>query len=130
MPLKICSDHHTKSLLQIFEDMEAYDKTKPLWKAKSQAMIDLILLIDKTFPDKDIWAYTSHYRLILVPEDRTFCKCTIIIESHGLPDYAINYSLPEDQSPWPYARMHGSAENIKEAIKYIEIAMLNSGGWK
>lgn len=65
MPITVCKNHSSKSLIEIYEEIANYDNN-PIWKNKSKAMIDLIHLINQIFTDTQIWGLTSHDRLVLL----------------------------------------------------------------
>jgi hypothetical protein len=68
MPITVCKNHSSNSLIGIYEDVANYDNN-PVWKIKSKVMIDLINLINESFTETQIWGLTSHDRLILLSEN-------------------------------------------------------------
>lgn len=72
---------------------------------------------------------TSLYHLKLLAEDTYQSPWYISIISSGPENTWIDYMLPEQQQPWPNARVKGETASHDEAIKYIIIAMTESGGW-
>lgn len=44
--------------------------------------------------------------------------------------YFIEYSMPEEQAPWPYAWVKGEATSTEDAKEMVLTAMRLSGGWK
>jgi len=129
MPITVCKNHSSKSLIGIYEELANYDKN-PVWKTKSQAMIDSINLINQVFIETQIWGLTSHDRLVLLSENTWESKWHVIIENIGSKEYYFEYLIPENKSPWKNGIVKGVAPSIVEAKKYLGIAMRESEGWK
>lgn len=127
MPITVCEDHSSKSLIELYEELENYEN--PVWSSKSKLMIELINLINQTFVDTQIWGLTSHDRLVLLNENMWNSRWHVIIESYGYKDYCFEYAIPESKSPWENGMVRGFA-TIAEARRYLIIAMNESEGWK
>ena len=127
MPITVCKNHSSKSLIGIYEEIVNYDKN-PVWKIKSQAMIELINLINQIFMSTQIWGLTSHHRLVLLSEDNWDSKWHVIIENIGSKEYYFEYLIPEQKSPWENGVVKGVASSIVEAKTYLGIAMKESEG--
>ena len=129
MPITVCKNHSSKSLIGIYEEVANYDNN-PVWKIKSKAMIDLINQINEIFTDTQLWGLTSHDRLVLLSENNWDSKWHVIIENIGSKEYYFEYLIPENKSPWENGTTKGVARSLDEAKKYLGIAMRESEGWK
>jgi len=129
MSITVCTKHSRKSLIELYKEVANYDNN-PVWKVKSKAMLDLIDLINETFPKTQIWGLTSHDRLVLLTEDNWDSNWYVIIENIGNNEYYFEYLIPENKSPWPNGIVKGVAQSLKEAKKYLGISMKESEGWK
>lgn len=128
MPINVCKNHSSKSLIGIYEEVANYD-SNPVWKKKSEAMISLINEINRIFTTTQIWGLTSHDRLVLLTENRWDSRWHVIIENIGNNEYYFEYLIPDYKSPWENGTIKGVASSIEEAIKYLGIAMRESEGW-
>ncbi len=128
MPINVCKNHSSKTLIGIYEEVANYD-SNPVWKKKSEAMISLINEINRIFTVTQIWALTSHDRLVLLTENRWYSRWHVIIENIGGNEYYFEYLIPDYKSPWKNGTIKGVASSIKEAVKYLGIAMRESEGW-
>jgi hypothetical protein len=128
MPINVCKNHSSKTLIGIYEEVANYN-SNPVWRKKSQAMISLINEINKIFVTTQIWGLTSHDRLVLLTENKWDSRWHIIIENIGNNEYYFEYLIPDYKSPWKNGTTKGVASSIEEAIKYLGIAMRESEGW-
>lgn len=129
MPITVCKGHSSKTLLELYSELAGY-QGNPVWKNKSEAMIQLINLIDQNFKKTQIWGLTSHYRLVLLTENNWDTRWHVIIENIGSDEYYFDYAMPDEKSPWPNAMVRGVAKSLEEAKKYLAISMNESGAWK
>jgi hypothetical protein len=53
----------------------------------------------------------------------------VSIVSSGPDNCYVDYLMPEDKQLWPDSRVKGEADSYEELMKYIVIAMTESGGW-
>ena len=129
MPITVCKGHSKRSLLDIYKGIADYDNN-PVWKNKSDAMINLIFLINQIFVDTQIWGLTSHDRLVLLSENNWDSRWHVIIGNIGSEEYYFEYLIPEHKSPWRDGIVKGVAASIEEVKEYLGIAMKESEGWK
>lgn len=129
MPLNVCKNHSSTSLIEIYERMANYGNN-PFWQEKSVAMIKIINEINRTFKTTQIWALTSHYRLILLSENNWQSRWNVIIDYIGNYEYNIQFAIPDYKSPWENGKISGDVKSLKKALKYVYIAMKESEGWK
>jgi len=128
MPITVCKNHSSKSLIGIYEEVADYDNN-PVWKTKSKAMIDLINEINRIFVNTQIWGLTSHDRLVLLSENNWDSRWHVIFENIGGNEYYFEYLIPKNKSPWENGITKGVANSIEEAKQYLGIAMRESEGW-
>lgn len=130
MPITVCTDTDftRKSLLEIYAEL-VLCRTSEHNQKVSKAMIELINLINQLFKDTQIWGLTSHYRLILLTENRWNSKGHVIIY-YGSEGYYFEYAMPDEKCPWPNAYVRGHSKSLEEAKKYLAISMNESGAWK
>ncbi|WP_299261859.1 hypothetical protein [uncultured Aquimarina sp.] len=128
MPISVCKNHSSKSLIEIYKEV-AYYNENPVWKIKSKEMINLIELINILFKDTQIWGLTSHDRLVLLSENNWESRWHVIIENIGSKEFYFEYLMPENKSPWENGIVKGVAGTISEVERYLAIAMRESEGW-
>jgi len=94
-------------------------------------MLDLLARINKLFRSTTLWGGTSLGWLIIRPENSASGSLhdLIRIVNTGPESYSIQYLLPAAVGPWPFASVHGEAQDATEAERYLLIAMRASGGW-
>jgi len=106
------------------------DKSNPVWTAKGQAMLDLIDAINQHFMETRIWGLTSHDTLLLQTDDNWESGWYVAINNIGTKEYYFEYRIPKDKCPWPHATVKGMAPTLADSVKYLAIAMNESGGWQ
>jgi len=131
MNLKTLSAHKTakdkRSLNDFYSDLMKLPSNNSLSKVGRQ-MVELLPCLENISWEKDVYAFTSHDVLILnSADDYQVSYIWIKALSHG--GYDVKYLLPNEQAPWPFARVQGEATNKEEACKMVEIALQRSGGW-
>lgn len=92
-------------------------------------MLAFIEMINQTFCETQIWGLTSLYRLALQTKDQWDSECFVIVNCIGNNEYYFEYLMTADKKPWDNATVNGVTQNLKEAKKYLLIAMKESGGW-
>jgi hypothetical protein len=95
-----------------------------------KGMIRFIEMINETFKETQLWGLTSLIRLIIQKENDWKSDWYVIISGGADENYKIEYLIPENKRPWKNAMVHGEANNLDEAKKYLIIAMNECGGWK
>lgn len=129
MPIERCSDQKNQTLREFYSDLKKEKSNPTVWQTKGQAMLDLLDLIDQNFKETKIWGMTSHDTLVLQAKDGWESGWFVAINNIGTKEYYFEYRIPEDKCPWPYAVVKGVAPTIMNSIKYLAIAMKESGGW-
>lgn len=106
-----------------------------LYAMRARAMLPFIAAVNTLFQETTLYGLTSHDRLAIQnakagAADSPTSTWLIIVSGSSSPGcYEIQYLIPEAQSPWPAARVHGGAANLGEALQYLLIAMRECGGW-
>ena len=124
MPLVRCSDQPSKSLEEFYTEISNGGDVDI-----AASMLEIIRRINGLFKETTIYGLTSLYHLKLLAEDTYQSPWYISIISSDPENTWIDYMLPQHQQPWPNARVKGEAASHDEAIKYIIIAMTESGAW-
>ena len=128
MPIKKCSDQSPKTFKEFYTEVSTWPNQ---FREISKKMISFLDLIDDTFKETQLWGHTSHTNLVIQNKDLTCSERLVIVENHGLDQYQFSYLLPKRKRAWEYARVHGGeGANIKEAKKYLLIAMRESEAWE
>jgi hypothetical protein len=99
--------------------------------AGAEAMIRLIDRLDSEFPTTDIWLLTSHYTLVLM-DVPTYDEGEWLVSIQTIlgDEHYLSYRMPQGVSPFPRAtEVHTTAIGLDQAIAFIRIAMIASGGW-
>jgi hypothetical protein len=112
MPLTACTAYSDKALIAIYAEL-VNCSSNPVWKIKSDAINEIIHLINDAFKEIQIWALTSHDRLVLLTENNWETKCYVIIRNIRGSEYYFEYLIPETKRPWPDALIHGVAPSLK-----------------
>lgn len=130
MPITVCTDKEFtgKSLSETYAELVLFNTSEHNQKV-SRAMIELINLINQIFKDTQIWGLTSHFRLILLTENRWNSKAHVII-SYGSEGYHFEYAMSDEKRPCPNTNVKGYCKSLEEAKKYLAISMNESGAWK
>ena len=126
MPLVRCSDQKRQTLEQTYSELASAENKFSAEIGKS--MLPFIELIKETFPQTEIYGLTSMHHLVLLATDSWKSHWFVKFIYHGT-EFNIEYLMPEDISPWPLARVHGTARTMSDAKKYLIIAMTESRGW-
>jgi len=129
MPLKVCKNHSSRTLIEIYKE-NANDQDGTMWQSQSENMIELINFINQHFKETNLWGLTSLMRLVLLTENDTASKWYVTIANSGTNEFYFDYSIPENESPWPNGSVTGVAQTIEEAKKFIAISMHKSSAWK
>ena len=128
MPLKRSSEQPNKTLIEFYNELTSLDHTN-VESFIGRSMLSFIEMVNQTFKETELFGLTSHYRLILKAKDLPGGDWLVTISCYGTKEFEINYLMPDDISPWKFARVHGLASNLEIAKKYLIIAMTNSRGW-
>ena len=92
MPIKVCKDHSSRTLIEIYKDNLGKEESS-IWTKRSLDMIEIIYFINKSFKDTLIYGLTSHLRLVLLTENDTAAKWHIIVTTIGDGEFHIEYKL-------------------------------------
>ena len=128
MPIKNSSDQKGKTLEEFYMELSEHKSNN--WVHVGKKMLELIKMINNIFEETQLWGLTSHARLVIQSEDNWESNWYIIIASNGTDNYFFEYLIPEDKQPWEGAMVRGEAKSIKEAKKFLLIAMKECQGWK
>ena len=129
MPLIINSKHSPgRSIRDIYVEL-ANESLNIVSREQGLGMLKFVAMLDEVFPNTPIWGLTSHYRLVLQTKDDWKSQWLVKIGCLG-NEYHIEYLIPEENRPWPYAYVSGEARGIDEAKKYLLIAMNECGAWE
>ena len=94
----------------------------------AQQMLEFLPVLDTALGQRDVWALTSHMRLILLPTNSTSSPWLVAIEPWPGRRFEISYRMPADEAPWPLARVVGEADNFETACAMVKVAMEQSRG--
>jgi hypothetical protein len=99
----------------------------PQFPTTGQRLRELVSRLDTDFPHTDLWAFTSHGYLCLLPTPDLHYPEAIVISAYG--DFLIEYHLPKTIAPWKDARVWGNARDLETLLSYIRIAIDRSQAW-
>lgn len=126
MPIRRNSDQQQGTLEEFYSDLTLNSTNH--YRYVGSKMLLLIELINQTFKETILWGLTSHARLVIQNKDGALSEWLVIVSNLG-DEFYFEYLMPQKSSPWPNARVHGTAKTLEEAKKYLIIAMNESGGW-
>jgi hypothetical protein len=124
MPLIRSESQSGKSLEKFYLDQELG------LEEGGKAMVSLITYINEYFKDTTLWGLTSHASLILKSESTYEGSSYVCISCYNGIEFNIDYLIPEEDQPWPHARISGVANGLECAFEYVLLAMKNSKGWE
>jgi hypothetical protein len=125
-----CKDQSKLTLDEFYAD-EARGEGQPWVAQTAQTMLRLLERL-RTLPfHRPVYGLTSHHRLCLLAEDKSFSPWFVIIEPVIVQPllFVIEYLMPEGTGPWPHARVRGEAHSEDRAVQMILTAMEKSEGW-
>ena len=128
MPIKKSSDQRKITLEEFYIELSETSTNQSVDVGKK--MHEFVKMINETFKETKLWGLTSHERLVIQSKDSSKSKWYVIISNIGTDDYYFEYLMPENKQPWLNAMIRGQARSLKEAKKYLLIAMKESEGWK
>ena len=128
MPIRRCSDQPSKTLVEFYSELTKNPNTV-LDISIGNSMLEFIDLINQIFNETEIWGLTSLNHLKLLAKDSWKSDWLISVTSIGNYEYYFEYLIPEEQRPWEYATVKGTAKSLDEAKKYLLISMSNCKGW-
>src|SRR5689334_19818402 len=106
MPIIINTKHApNRSIQDIYSELVS-DSTDVVSREMGIGMLKFIEMLNGIFPNTQIWALTSHYKLILQTKDDWKSDWFVKIGCLG-NEYYIEYLMPETKRPWPSAYVHG-----------------------
>ncbi len=126
MPIIRCSDQTRKTLREFYSDIT--DGENPM--IMGEYMISILDKLDEFFIETKIYGLTSLYFLNLLSHDtyKSDWYVQFIVSNNN--EVRVEYLIPQSKQPWPHAMIKGETKSIEEGVKYILIAMKESGGWE
>jgi hypothetical protein len=126
-----------RSLSQPSQSLEAFynELLVPgsIWETMQigRAMLALIEQLQQQFVTTPLWGLTSHYHLLL--QDQPYYDASdnwgvLVIGNQS--GYRVEYRLPTTTLLEPSVFLRGQASTTTEALAYIAVAMIESGGWQ
>lgn len=125
MPIRRNKYQKKESLIDFYH----LDEWTGPFEISASKMLDVISWLNTQFKQTELIGTTSHQRLVIHASDDD-SEWSIIISNSGLQEYYIQYKVPNDQSPWENAWIHGTAKDFNEITQYILIAMEKCGSWQ
>lgn len=127
MHLTRCKDQKRSTLEEFYS--EARDSGDYLSRKCGEAMLILLARLRALPDERQIYGLTSHYHLCLLSQDTYTSPWFVKVTAMDEWMYVIEYLMPKDEAPWPYAYVRGEAQSPDLAIRMIITAMEKSGGW-
>ena len=134
MKLESCKDQSSETLEAFYSKLStdggrAGSGVSQAYGDVGRAMLSLIAALRALASDNVVWALTSHADLCLLAENRYDSPRYVQIGVLDPHNYRVEYRMREAEAPWPEARIKGEARSEADAIRMIQTAMLESGGW-
>lgn len=127
MPIKRSSEQKGQTLKEFYIELSEISTNH--YADVGRKMLEFVNMVNETFKKTKLWGLTSHARLVIQSEDNWKSKWYVIIANLGTNDYYFEYLMSEDKQPWDNAMVRGEAKSLKEAKKFLLIAMKESEGW-
>ncbi len=128
MPIVRNSDQKSNTLIGFYKEIQE-DKTNILNEKIGETMVRFLQMVNETFSSTTLFGLTSHYSLVIQPNDKWDDDTFVTVYTIGDGQYQFEYKVPEDQQPWKHAIIKGQANTIHEAKDYLIIAMFETEGW-
>lgn len=127
MPIITSKSQASKDLREFYSEaaMDSDFRIKEIGKA----MLEWIERIELALPDLEIWALTSHYRLVLMASETYRGDWSVIIIGQK-GNYRVDYLIPKEDAPWNHAYITGETSDFEEALNMSLIGIEKSGAWK
>ncbi|KQW36545.1 hypothetical protein [Rhizobacter sp. Root404] len=93
------------------------------------AMLALIGALRDVPSSLSAYGMTHMHQLGLRAEDDERAPELVMLMASSMYGISIEYLLPEDEAPWPYAWVKGDTQSVDEAKEMVLTAMRRSGGW-
>jgi hypothetical protein len=93
------------------------------------AMLALIDALREVPSPLRAYGMTHMHQLGLRAEDDERAPELVMLMASSMYGIFIEYLLPEDEAPWPYAWVKGDTQSVDEAKEMVLTAMRRSGGW-
>lgn len=93
------------------------------------AMLTLIHALRAVPSSLHAYGMTHMHQLGLRARDDERAPELIKVMGSNDGGYLIEYLLPEEQAPWPYAWVKGDTRSVDEARDMVLTAMRRCGGW-
>ena len=126
MPIRRDKNQKNESLIEFYKREEWTDS----FEAAARRMIEVVNWLNRTFKQTELIGSTSHQRLAIHASNDDDADWAVIISNWGLEEYYVEYKMPENQSPWKDAWVHGTATGFDELTQYLVIAMKATKNWK
>lgn len=127
MPLISCSSQPRKTLEEFYKEVSS--ESEVYSKEIGISMLSILAIINNTFKETNIYGLTSHYHLVLLSKD-TYDSDWFVRILASKNNFHIEYLLPKDDSPWPYAMVTGTSVDMTDFKKYLIIVMKKCSAWK
>lgn len=127
MPITRSRYQSSKSLEQYYEEVAVGDHHMA---AAGVRMLNVIKLINEMFPETELKAATSLYRLCILSEDSTKLDWCVVISNVVESEYYVEFQLPKSEEPWPQAFVKGTVSGFDNLKKYLIIAMSRTKVWE
>ena len=94
-------------------------------------MLKLIEFINQNFTQTELFVFTSHHTMCLLPKNTKRFDDIIHITAHPFSEkYSFSYKLPAEKSPWKDAWISGTAQGIEEGLIFLIKSMIGTEKWK
>ncbi len=129
MPLTRKSEQSHATLEEHFINFKADPNAPKHWPLICDNMLQFVEVVNELFPETQLFALTSHLRIVVQPTDDVH-DFFVIASNVGTNDYYFEYLLPARKRPWESAFVTGTASSLENAKKYLLIAMHECGAWE
>jgi hypothetical protein len=118
MKLKRTYPDEAETLEEFYTRMK--EDADPFVTESSQMMVDLIRYLEEHHIGADRGISTAHAQLIFQATPQSEGPSVCISAWAGF--YTIEYTLPPEEAPWPYAQVGGRTRDVAEAGRMVSIA--------
>lgn len=129
MALNPATSQEGRSLESFYQAL--FELPQPHWSPTARMMLQLLPELERLCSTRRVWGFTSHARLVLLPQDDYRQPYSVVVAARGLEScYEISYLMTVDDAPWDGAIVSGKARSVPEAVSMIGVAMERCGAWR
>jgi hypothetical protein len=124
--------HQSEPLVEHYSRLANDPRTSPDFSEFGRRMLELLERLP-SIEGPPVWALTSHSRLALIARDDWRQRSLVMVAGCGLGElfgFSIEYSMPDDEAPWPGAVVRVGTHDVLQACEMIAYGLAKATGVK